>query len=78
MSVPLKGPFAETSFYPLDAISLRDEYERLAIAEYDGLQNSTQAERIAYQDAFMAVLVTLPYEDLEGDWLAHRINAAKE
>src|SRR5207253_1582333 len=46
---------------------LLDGYEeRLAIAEYDGHQNSTQAQRIAYLDAFIAVLVTLPYEDAEG------------
>lgn len=63
----------------LQLSSLPEEYEeRLAIAEYDGLQNSTQAERIAYLDAFMAVLATLPYEDIEGDWLAHRVNTAQE
>ena len=39
--VSLKGPFAETSFYPLDATSVLNEYEeRLAIAEYDGAQTS--------------------------------------
>lgn len=63
----------------LQLSSLPDEYEeRLAIAEYDGHQTPTQAERIAYLDAFMAVLVTLPYEDTEGDWLGHRVNTAKE
>ena len=77
-SVPLKEPFAETSFYPLDATSLLNEYqERLAIVEYDGLQTATQAERIAYLDAFMAVLATLPYEDFEGDWLAQRIKVTQ-
>lgn len=79
LSVPLKGPFPETSCYTLDATSLHDEYEeRLAIAEYDGLQNSCQAERIAYLDAFMAVLAILPYEDMQGDWLDHRIKATQE
>lgn len=61
--------------YPYD---IRDFEERLAIAEYDGHQNATQAERIAYVDAFMAVLATLPYEGLEGDWLAQRVREAKE
>lgn len=79
LSVPLKGPFAETSCYPLDATSLHDEYEeRLAIAEYDGQQSPTQAARIAYLDSFAAVLVTLPYDDGKWDWLAPRVNAAKE
>jgi hypothetical protein len=67
LSVPLKGPFAETSFYPLDATSLRDEYqERWAIAEYDALQDPLQAEQIAYLDAFVSVLVTLPYDEADG------------
>ena len=78
LSVPLKGLFAETSFYPLDGTSLHDDYEeRLAIAEYDGHQNSIQAQCIAYLDAFVSVLITLPYEDAEGDWLAYRIRAAQ-
>lgn len=58
--------------------SLPDEYEeRLAIAEYDGHQTGTQAERIAYLDAFVTVLVTLPDDDGEGDWLSRKIVAAK-
>ena len=57
---------------------LYDFEERLAIAEYDGHQTTTQAERIAYLDAFLAVLATLPYEDTEGDWLGQRIKAAQE
>lgn len=37
--------------------SLSEEYEeRLAIAEYDGHQTHMQAQRVAYLDAFIAVL----------------------
>jgi hypothetical protein len=54
--------------------------ERVAIAEYDGGQAPALAQRIAYQDAFSAVLNTLPYEDTERshreDWLEQRIKAA--
>ena len=61
---------------------LEDYEERLAIAEYDGHQTPLQAERIAYQDAFINVLVTLPqeaYENSHGEyWLDARITAAKE
>lgn len=64
--------------FTLDRDSLLYGFEeRIAIAEYDGLQTSTQVERIAYLDAFMAVLATLPYEDVEGDWLGQRIKAAQ-
>lgn len=59
-------------------LGLLDEYEeRLAITEYDGLQGPAQAERIAYLDAFIAVWATLPYEDVEGDWLIQRIKEAQ-
>jgi hypothetical protein len=59
--------------------SIPNEHEeRLAIAEYDGHQAASQAERIAYLDAFMALLATLPYEDIEEDWLSHRARAAQE
>jgi hypothetical protein len=51
--------------------------ERLAIAEHDGGQTPTQAERIAYVDAFVSVLVTLPYEDFGKDWFLGRIRAAQ-
>ncbi|HUX78436.1 MAG TPA: hypothetical protein VMW10_01615 [Alphaproteobacteria bacterium] len=62
--------------------SLLDDFEeRLAIAEYDGDQSSSQARRIAYQDAFIAVLNTLPYDEAEGyydeDWLTRRAKAAR-
>ena len=79
----VSGPIlCETKPEPvlLQLSSLQDEYEeRLAIAEYDGHQNPTQAQRIAYQDAFIAVLNTLPYEEThEGDWVDQRIKAAKD
>ncbi len=55
--------------------------ERLAIAEYDGQQTHLQAQRIAYLDAFMTVLSTLPYEEKEGhydeDWLTRRVKATQ-
>lgn len=61
---------------------LEDYEERLAIAEYDGHQTPLQAERIAYQDAFISVLNTLPQEDPylphEDNWLDNRIRSAKE
>jgi hypothetical protein len=47
--------------------------ERLAIAEYDGDQTSLHAHRIAYLDAFISVLTTLPATDLQRDWLDQRI-----
>ncbi len=56
---------------------LYDFEERLAIAEYDGHQTLIQAQRIAYLDSLMAVLATLPYENVERDWVEHSIKAAK-
>ena len=74
MSVPLQRPFRKSSL-------LDDFEERLAIAEYDGHQGTLQAQRIAYQDAFIDVLNTLPYEEEKGyydeDWLIRRIKAAQ-
>ncbi len=74
LSVPSQGPLDKTSL-------LNDFEERLAIAEYDGFQSSFQAQRIAYQDAFINVLNTLPYEEEEGyydeDWLMRRIKTAQ-
>lgn len=60
--------------------SLSEDYEeRLAIAEYDGHQTSVQAQRIAYQDAFITVLNALPFKDTEReDWFEERIKAARE
>jgi hypothetical protein len=57
---------------------LYDFEERLAIAEHDRFQNPVQAQRIAYLDAFIAVLVTLPYDEGKGDWLDQRVKAAIE
>lgn len=55
--------------------------ERLAISEYDGQQTHLQAQRIAYLDASIAVLASLPYEEKEGhydeDWLTRRIKATQ-
>ncbi|HUX78424.1 MAG TPA: hypothetical protein VMW10_01555 [Alphaproteobacteria bacterium] len=71
LSVLSGGPFSESSL-------LDDFEERIAIAEYDGRQTTTQALRIAYQDAFAAVLNTLPYEENYGNnWLEQRIKAAQ-
>lgn len=70
---------ANMPFYFSKGTGLCDEYEeRLAISEYNGLQNSTQAQRIAYLDAFLAVLATLPYEDVKGDWLSHKIKTTQK
>jgi hypothetical protein len=67
----------------LHPTSVWEDYEeRLAIAEHDGHQPPHQAERIAYQDAFISVLVTLPQEAYDSssgeDWLEARIAAAKD
>jgi len=72
LSGPIYDSFVEHSI--LDAFE-----ERIAIAEYDGQQNSDQAQWIAYQDAFIATLNALPYEEREEeDWFDQRIKAAKE
>ncbi len=61
---------------------LEDYEERLAIAEYDGHQTPFQVERIAYQDAFISVLTTLPQEGpcltYGENWLDDRIRTAKD
>ena len=86
MSV-LSGPSYDSSkkisFYPFEGDSLIHNFEeRIAIAEYDGSQTSLQAQCIAYQDAFIATLNALRYEDTgggyKGDWFDQRIKAAKE
>lgn len=70
--------FANRTFVSPKDTGLLDEYEeRLAIAEYDGLQSPIQAQRIAYLDAFVSVLVTLPYDSNKEDWLPQRLNAAQ-
>ena len=81
LSVPSGGHLPGKG--PLDVDSLLYEFEeRLAIAEYDGCQNEIQAERIAYQDAFISVLNALP-DDQERDlgvrrWLDQRIKASQD
>lgn len=73
-----QGLFGKISSSICEPSDLLESYEeRLAIAEYDGQQSPTQAERIAYLGAFVDVLVTLPYDEGEGDWFVHRIKAAK-
>lgn len=77
LSVPPGGLF------PLDWNSLLYEFEeRLAIAEHDGQQNSLEAHRIAYQDAFISVLNALSdQESAEMElklWLTHRIKRAQD
>ena len=73
---------SKTNMSVLSGSSLLDNFEeRLAIAEYDGQQTQLQAKRIAYLDAFMGVLATLPYEEEEGyydeDWLTRRVKATQ-
>ena len=58
-----------------DALSYEFE-ERLAIAEYDGQQTPLQAQRIAYLDAFISLLLDLAKDDLEKGWLAQKIQIA--
>ncbi len=82
LSGPSQGDLNKTSVFPYEGCSLLDDFEeRLAIAEYDGQQSSTQAQRIAYQDALIALLNTLRYEEEGGyydeDWLTRRIKAAQ-
>lgn len=82
LSGPSQGDLNKTSVFSYEESFLLDDFEeRLAIAEYDGHQNPIQAQRIAYQDAFIAVLNTLPYEEEQGyydeDWLTRRIKAAQ-
>ncbi|HUX80423.1 MAG TPA: hypothetical protein VMW10_11885, partial [Alphaproteobacteria bacterium] len=77
-----KSKFLSEQFLPRLSVLSEAYDERIGIAEYDGHQSTTQAQRIAYQDAFIAVLNTLPYEgaerDYEEDWLEQRIDAAKD
>ena len=74
-SVPALNSFDEDALF--DTLE-----ERLAIAEYDGYRTPSQAQRIAYQDAFIAVLNILPQEDTQngqrGDWLKLRIKVSKD
>lgn len=84
LSVQSERHFKEASRDDLMKEAIFDDFEeRLAITEYDGHQPSSQAQRIAYLDAFMAVLAALPWEspDQEGyenNWLDSKISAARE
>ena len=80
-TVPLRGTNSRADdATQYDALSYEFE-ERLASAEYDGQQTPVQAQRIAYLDAFMAVLSALPDEEEEGyydeDWLTRRIKTTQ-
>jgi len=71
LSVPPEGLF------PLDRESILYGFEeRLAIIEYDGDQTALHAHRIAYLDAFISVLSTLPATGPQRDWLDQRIQAS--
>jgi hypothetical protein len=82
-TVPLRGTNSGAdNATQYDDLSYAFE-ERAAIAEYDGHQTPLQAERIAYQDAFMTALATLPeetftQEEQRENWLDHKISAARE
>ena len=84
LSVPIQGhldqnlknmvlPFTDNT----DRFNFAAYEERLTISEYDGLQSRTQAERIAYLDAFVSVLLTLPHDEGGENWLSHRIAMTK-
>ena len=55
---------------------LYDFEERISIAEYDGGQTSTQAQRIAYVDVFITILSDLAENTPHQDWLAQQIQLA--
>jgi hypothetical protein len=69
LSVSPEDPFGENShFYDFE--------ERLAIAEHDGHQSSSQTQRIAYLDTFITILSNLAKNDPHKDWLAQKIQIA--
>lgn len=80
LSVPSYGLLGgKISLFSDGSPPLHTFEERITIAQYDGHQNTIQGQRIAYQDAFIAVLATLSYEENnEKDWLEQRIEAARE
>ena len=76
LSVPSQSLSAKIAPYSFD-----DFEERIAIAEYDGRQNTVQAQRIAYQDAIVTILNANPPNDElkpDQDWFMERIKAAKD
>jgi len=66
---------SSTSHEKLEKTALAGEFEeRIAIAEYDGQQSTLQAQRIAYHDAFIAALTTIPYETAyQSNWFSQHI-----
>ena len=65
-----------------DKTDIVDQYEeRVAIAEFDGGQNTSQAHRIAYQDAIITTLnATTPDSRLKDDtdWFLERVKTAQD
>lgn len=55
---------------------LCDFEEQIAIAEVDGNQTPIEAHRIAYLDAFIAILSDLAENNPHQDWLAQQIQRA--
>lgn len=56
--------------------------ERLAVAECDGHESPEQAKRIAYQDAFIAVLIPPPLKNPKNEpstqvWLNQKIQKVR-
>jgi hypothetical protein len=63
-------------FLPISQMSMKN----VLPLQYDGKENIIQAQRVAYLDTFIAVLVTLSYANTDHgiDWLEQRIKDAKE
>ena len=83
LSVPSWGLLAGKKPYLFDGdFVLQNFEERIAIAQYDGGQASLQAQRIAYLDAFVDVLVTLLHKNSQANqrenWLDQRVKDAKD
>ena len=75
-TVPLRGTNSGADdVTQYNALSYEFE-ERAAIAEYDGQQTPLQAHRIAYLDAFIALLSALAKDDPHQDWLTQKIQIA--
>lgn len=63
----------DENFFPYDEY---DFDERLSIAEYEGETSPVEAHRIAYLDAFISVLTSLPATASQRGWLGMRIQTA--
>ncbi len=82
LSVPSKELLAGKKPYLFDGdLVLQNFEERIAIAQFDGGQTSLQAQRIAYLDAFVDVLVTLLHKNSQANqrenWLDQRVKDAR-